>query len=124
MYDKKLIEMYDGIDNWYIYKEDTCYTFSYAHGYLYCNKQYYEDNGHTIWEFYDYFDEKKFVKDESKSHYGEIKFNGDCFIVKEREECSNPEWMYLCDLFGLDYEATERIVIDGIVKYFGLIKGE
>ena len=46
------------------------------------------------------------------------------FIVKERDECSNPEWMYLCDLFGLDYDVTERIVINGIVKYFGLRKDE
>ena len=32
--------------------------------------------------------------------------------------------MYLCDLFGLDYDETERIVIDGVVKYFGMRKGE
>lgn len=69
----------------------------------------------------DYEDERE---EERISHYGEIKFNGDCFILKEREECNNPEWMYLCDLFSLDYEATEQIVIDGIVKYFGLRKGE
>lgn len=63
-------------------------------------------------------------EEEKISHYGEININGDCFLVKEREECSNPEWMYLCDLFGLDYDATERIVIDGVVKYFGLRKEE
>lgn len=61
---------------------------------------------------------------ELDSHYGEIEFNNNNFIVKERDECSNPEWMYLCDLFGLDYDVTERIVINGIVKYFGLRKDE
>lgn len=102
---------------WNDYKENTCYS---AKPNGFCNKEWYENKGYTVLEFSDYFD----VEDKSTSHYGEININGDCFIVKEREECNNPEWMYLCDLFGLDYDATERIVIDGIVKYFGLRKGE
>ena len=70
-----------------------------------------------------YWEDEEEEKDELP-HYGEININGDCFLVKEREECSNSEWMYLCDLFGLDYDKTERIVIDGVVKYFGLRNGE
>ena len=72
-------------------------------------------------------DEEEEKNNETKDelpHYGEINISGDCFLVKEREECSNSEWLYLCNLFGLDYDKTERIVIDGIVKYFGLRKGE
>ena len=87
---------------------------------------YYVDWQHPSSALNEITDDEHYYKDEREkeriSHYGEIKFNGDCFIVKEREECNNPEWMYLCDLFGLDYNATERIVIDGIVKYFGLRK--
>ena len=128
MYYKNIIKERDGINCWYVYEENTCYIFDkYKYGWEYCYKKYYEDNDYIILEFSDYFDvsnKKESIKDKPKSHYGEIKFNGDCFIVKEREECCNPEWMYLCDLFGLDYDATERIVIDGIVKYFRLRKGE
>lgn len=101
---------------WTYYKEDTCYVYNRV-GRMYCGITWYKDHGYTILEFSDYFAEEP-------SHYGEININGDCFIVKERDECSNPEWMYLCDLFGLDYDATERIVIDGVVKYFGLRKDE
>lgn len=104
---------------WNSYKESTCYDIKDNVFWYYSSKKWYEDNGYTVLEFSDYFDINK-----SDSHYGEIKFNGDCFIVKEKDECSNSEWMYLCDLFGLDYDKTERIVIDGIVKYFGLRKGE
>ena len=102
---------------WNFYKEETCYAYQY----YYCFGNLYDfiDNGYTIIEFSDYFHIDKPIP-----HYGEININGDCFLVKEREECSNPEWMYLCDLFGLDYDKTERIVIDGVVKYFGLRKGE
>lgn len=104
---------------WDDYKENTCYSVKPNGYWEFCFKRYYEDYDYTVLEFSDYFD-----VDELSSHYGEIKFNGDCFIVKERDECNNSEWMYLCDLFGLDYDATERIVIDGIVKYFGLRKDE
>lgn len=104
---------------WDVNKEDTCYDLGKNDYWSFCDKEWYKDSGYTVLEFSDYFD-----VDEVKSHYGEIKFNGDCFIVKEREECSNSEWMYLCDLFSLDYDATEQILIDGIVKYFGLRKDE
>ena len=98
---------------WNEYKENTCYIVDGLNKYWYFgSKEWYEYNRYTVLEFSDYLD-----VDKPTSHYGEIKFNGDCFIVKERDECSNPEWMYLCDLFGLDYNTTERIVIDGIVKY-------
>lgn len=117
-----IANVYDIHENnyyWNDYKENTCYSVN-PNGYReFCFKSYYEDNGYTVLEFSDYFD-----VDEISPHYGEIKFNGDCFIVKEREECSNSEWMYLCDLFSLDYDATEQILIDGIVKYFGLRKDE
>lgn len=46
-----------------------------------------------------------------------------CKTQKETNMFFN-KWMYLCDLFGLDYDTTERIVIDGVVKYFGLRKDE
>ena len=100
---------------WETYKENICYDCE-NECFFYCSITWYKGHGYTILEFSDYFTDA--------SHYGEININGDCFIVKERNECSNPEWLYLCDLFGLDYDATERIVIDGVVKYFGMRKGE
>lgn len=104
---------------WDVYKEDTCYSF-YMNDWRYADKNLYERlKCSTVVEFSDYFNTYSCAP-----NYGEIKINGDCFIIKERDECSNAEWMYLCDLFGLDYDATERIVIDGIVKYFGLRKDE
>lgn len=84
---------------------------------------YYVDWQHpssAVDEFMEDYENQK----ELNPHYGEIKFNNNCFIVKERDECNNAEWMYLCDLFGLDCNATETIVIDGVVKYFGKKKGE
>ena len=76
------------------------------------------ERDYTILEFSDYFET------DEPPHYGEIEINGDRFIVKEKEECDDTEWMFLCNLFGLDYDKTERIVIDGVVKYFGMRKGE
>ena len=102
---------------WNNYKESTCYDIKDDVFWNYGSKKWYENNGYTVLEFSDYFD-----IDESNAHYGEINFNGDCFIVKEKDECDYAEWKYLCDLFGLDHEYTERIVIDGVVKYFGLRK--
>lgn len=103
---------------WNVNKEDTCYDIVDNGFWHYWNKKYYENNNEwTVLEFSDYFD-----IDESNAHYGEINFNGDCFIVKEKDECDYAEWKYLCDLFGLDHKYTERIVIDGVVKYFGLRK--
>lgn len=104
---------------WNDHKKDTCFDLDKNDYWTFSDKEWYKYNGYTVLEFSDYFD-----IDEPNSHYSEIKFNGDCFIIKEREECSNAEWMYLCDLFNLDYEAIEQIVIDGIVKYFGLRKDE
>ena len=110
---------------WDEYGECTCYTTKCTYYPLYdtiwnyADKNWYEKNNYTILEFSDYFD-----VNEDDSHYGEINFNGDCFIVKEKYECGNAEWMYLCDLFSLDYDKTERIVIDGVVKYFGTRKWE
>lgn len=104
---------------WNDNKKNTCYNVNSSGFWMFGSKGHYEEEGYTILKFSDYFD-----VDESIPHYGEINFNEDCFIVKEREECGNAEWIYLCDLFGLDYNATERIVIDGIVKYFGLRKDE
>ena len=104
---------------WNTYKRKTCYNLSEYGRWMFCHKEHYKSEGYVVLKFSDYFD-----VDEPTSHYGEIEINGDCFIIKERDECSNAEWMYLCNLFGLDYDATERIVIDGIVKYFGLRKDE
>lgn len=110
---------------WYDNQEYTCYSLR-KERWQFCDKEHYDGEGYMVLEFSDYFDIDEDANEsiEPIPHYDEIKFNGDCFIVKEREECGNAEWMYLCDLFDLDYEATERIVIDGIVKYFGLIKDE
>ena len=86
-------------------------------------KEWYEENGYIILEFSDYFYTAE-EKEKIKPRYGEINSNGECIIIKEREECSNAEWMYLCDLFGLDYDATEEIIINGTVRYFGITKKE
>lgn len=102
---------------WSKYKESTCYDIKDNAFWNYCSKKWYEDNEYTVLEFSDYFN-----VDESNAHYGEINFNGDCFIVKEKYECDYAEWKYLCNLFGIDHEYTEKIIIDGIVKYFGLRK--
>lgn len=102
---------------WNRNKEDTCYDVVGNDFWCYWNKKYYENNGYIVLEFSDYFN-----VDESNAYYGEINFNGDCFIVKEKYECDYAEWKYLCNLFGIDHEYTEKIIIDGIVKYFGLRK--
>lgn len=51
--------------------------------------------------------------------YGEINVSGDTFIVKEKEECSKKEWEIICRMCGLNPDCTDRIVIDGTIKYFG-----
>ena len=109
---------------WNNNKKNTCYRVNSNGFWYFGSREDFEDDGCVVLEFSDYFDVDESDVDKPIPHYDEIKFNGDCFIVKEREECGNAEWMYLCDLFDLDYEATEQIVIDGIVKYFGLRKDE
>lgn len=106
---------------WNIYEEDTCYDYNHIWGF--CEKEWFENHDYTILEFSDYFYTAE-EKEKIKPRYGEINSNGECIIIKEREECSNAEWMYLCDLFGLDYDATEEIIINGTVRYFGITKKE
>lgn len=57
---------------------------------------------------------------EEDEYYGEIEVNGDCFIVKEKEDCSEEEWKTICKMCGLIPEFTERIVFDGVIKFFGI----
>lgn len=111
---------------WDKYKVSTCYyvndnIINNNLFWMFCDKGFYEKEGYIILEFSDYFN---LLNEDTEPilRYGEIKFNGDFFIVKEKNECDDAEWKYLCDLFGLDHKYTERIVIDGVVKYFGLRK--
>lgn len=102
---------------WFRSRENTCYSCK-GNRWMYGDLDWYRNENYTILEFSDYFET------DEPPHYGEIEINGDRFIVKEKEECDDTEWMFLCNLFGLDYDKTERIVIDGVVKYFGMRKGE
>ena len=58
----------------------------------------------------------------NKARYGEINLTRDCFLVLEREDWADPEWEAFCAAFHLDDELTERITIEGTVKYFGAEK--
>ena len=79
---------------------------------------YYVDWQHPI----SAFNEIMCDEEGEEPHYGEIKVSGDCFIIKEKEENTHEEWKYLCKAFGFDPDLTERIVFDGVVKYFGVTK--